>query len=69
MVPINLILFFWISDPVDRQPLSPASLAKYDNILSKVALFYKYHGINIKCSYADFDKHNNGLVTESQVGS
>lgn len=54
------------SDPVDRQPLSPASLAKYDNILSKVALFYKYHGINIKCSYADFDKHNNGLVTESQ---
>lgn len=54
------------SDPVDRRPLSAASLAKYDNILSRVATFYQYHGINIKSSYADFDKHNNGLVTESQ---
>ena len=32
-----------------------------------MAQYYKYHGINIKTCYADFDKHHIGLVTESQV--
>ena len=32
-----------------------------------LARFYKYHGINIKTCYADFDKHHIGVVTESQV--
>ena len=33
----------------------------------RLARFYKYHGINIKTCYADFDKHHIGVVTESQV--
>ena len=33
----------------------------------QLAHFYKYHGINIKTCYADFDKHHIGVVTESQV--
>ena len=33
----------------------------------RLAHFYKYHGINIKTCYADFDKHHIGVVTESQV--
>ena len=35
----------------------------------RLAQFYKYHGINIKTCYADFDKHHIGVVTESQVGT
>lgn len=52
---------------VDRRPLSPASLAKCEDLLMRLARFYKYHGINIKTCYADFDKHHIGVVTESQV--
>ena len=52
---------------MDRRPLSPASLSKCDSILKRLAEFYKYHGINIKTCYADFDKHHIGVVTESQV--
>lgn len=51
---------------VDRRPLSPASLAKCEDLLMRLARFYKYHGINIKTCYADFDKHHIGVVTESQ---
>ena len=52
---------------MDRRPLSPASLSKCDSLLKRLAEFYKYHGINIKTCYADFDKHHIGVVTESQV--
>ena len=52
---------------MDRRPLSPASLAKCEDLLMQLARFYKYHGINIKTCYADFDKHHIGVVTESQV--
>ena len=52
---------------MDRRPLSPASLAKCEDLLMRLARFYKYHGINIKTCYADFDKHHIGVVTESQV--
>ena len=54
---------------LDRRPLSPASLSKCENLLMRLAQFYKYHGINIKTCYADFDKHHIGVVTESQVGT
>lgn len=54
------------SSYVDRRPLSPASLSKCDSLLKRLAEFYKYHGINIKTCYADFDKHHIGVVTESQ---
>lgn len=52
--------------PIDHRPLSPASLAKCEDLLMRLARFYKYHGINIKTCYADFDKHHIGVVTESQ---
>ena len=52
---------------MDHRPLSPASLAKCEDLLMRLARFYKYHGINIKTCYADFDKHHIGVVTESQV--
>ncbi|XP_073251609.1 uncharacterized protein [Porites lutea] len=54
------------NNTVDRRPLSPASLSKCENLLMRLAQFYKYHGINIKTCYADFDKHHIGVVTESQ---
>ena len=57
------------NNTVDRRPLSPASLSKCENLLMRLAQFYKYHGINIKTCYADFDKHHIGVVTESQVGT
>ncbi|KXJ27651.1 hypothetical protein AC249_AIPGENE16872 [Exaiptasia diaphana] len=54
------------SAPTDRRPLSPASLSKCDELLRRMAVHYKYHGINIKTCYADFDKHHIGVVTEPQ---
>jgi len=54
------------ADPFIARPISPASKAKVENLLQRIAPYYKYHGINIKTSYEDFDRHNIGLVTESQ---
>lgn len=62
-------LVCYSNNTVDRRPLSPASLSKCENLLMRLAQFYKYHGINIKTCYADFDKHHIGVVTESQVGT
>ena len=64
---VSKAIFFPSSSFVDRRPLSPASLSKCDNLLKRLAEFYKYHGINIKTCYGDFDKHHIGVVTESQV--
>ena len=55
------------SDQVDRRPLSPASVAKCNELIRRMAQYYKTHGININNTYADFDKHHIGVVTESQV--
>lgn len=49
-----------------RRPLSPSSLKDCDELLARIAPYYKYHGISIKSSYEDFDLHNIGLITESQ---
>lgn len=46
--------------------LSPTSLGNCDDILRRIAPYYRYHGISIKSSYEDFDLHNIGLITESQ---
>ncbi|XP_071953709.1 uncharacterized protein [Antedon mediterranea] len=48
------------------RPLSPAFQHKINRVLQSLAPYYKYHGINIRTSFEDFDKHNIGLVTESQ---
>jgi len=49
-----------------RRALSPTSLKNCDDLLRRIAPYYKYHGISIKSSYEDFDLHNIGLITESQ---
>jgi len=48
------------------RPLSSSSLQRCKDLLERMAPYYKYHGISIKSSYADFDSHNIGLITESQ---
>lgn len=49
------------------RPLSPASEKKIEETLTKMINFYKYHGINLRTCYEDFDVHHNGKITESQV--
>ena len=39
---------------------------KVQSILLKIQNYYTYHGVNIRTSYEDFDRHHNGLVTKSQ---
>ncbi|CAH1794695.1 unnamed protein product [Owenia fusiformis] len=48
------------------RPLSPASEKRIENLLERMQQFYKYHGINLRTSYRDFDRHHIGVVTESQ---
>lgn len=52
---------------MEIRTLSPVSLVKCNNLLEQIAPYYRYHGINIESCYEDFDQHNIGLVTESQV--
>ncbi|XP_077982704.1 uncharacterized protein LOC144438104 [Glandiceps talaboti] len=49
-----------------QRPLSPSFRSRCTDILRRIAPFYKYHGINVRTCYEDFDRHHNGLVTESQ---
>ena len=35
-------------------------------LLKRCQQFYKYQGVSIRACYEDFDRHNRGLVTESQ---
>ncbi|XP_072050246.1 uncharacterized protein [Amphiura filiformis] len=48
------------------RPLSPATKNKITEIVERIAPYYKYHGINIRTCYEDFDRHHIGVVTESQ---
>ena len=50
----------------ESRTLSRTSLRNCDELLIRIAPYYKYHGISIKSSYEDFDQHNIGLITESQ---
>ncbi|XP_070544504.1 uncharacterized protein [Ptychodera flava] len=49
-----------------QRPLSAGFQTQCRDILQRIAPFYKYHGINVRTCYEDFDRHHNGLVTESQ---
>ena len=49
------------------RPLSPASEKKIIDTLRKMVEYYKYHGINLRTCYEDFDVHHIGKITESQV--
>ena len=44
----------------------PDMLERVNKILKKIENFYSYHGVNVRTSFEDFDKHHNGLVTFSQ---
>lgn len=35
-------------------------------IQKRIVLYYKYHGINIRTCFEDYDRHHNGLVTAAQ---
>lgn len=50
-----------------RRPVSPEVDEKCQKILQRIAQHYEYHGISIKSCYEDFDRHNIGTITESQV--
>ena len=50
-----------------RRPISPELDTKCREILLRIAPHYEYHGVNVKSCYEDFDKHNIGSITESQV--
>ncbi|XP_077982617.1 uncharacterized protein LOC144437542 isoform X1 [Glandiceps talaboti] len=45
-----------------QRPLSPSFRSRCTDILRRIAPFYKYHGINVRTCYEDFDRHHNGLV-------
>ncbi|XP_013383058.1 uncharacterized protein LOC106153608 [Lingula anatina] len=48
------------------RPLSPKSESRLEELLKHMGQFYKYHGINLRTCYEDFDRHHIGKVTESQ---
>ncbi len=50
-----------------KRPLSPDAESKCLEILQRIAPHYQYHGISVKTCYEDFDRHNIGIITESQV--
>lgn len=39
---------------------------KLEQLLYKMIHYYKYHGINLRTCYEDFDLHHKGVITESQ---
>ena len=41
-------------------------IADVKRIQKSIVVYYKYHGINIRTSFEDYDRHHNGLVTSSQ---
>ena len=49
------------------RPLTRTSEEKLVNMLKRMQHFYNVHGINLRTTYEDFDKHHMGIVTESQV--
>jgi len=65
----NLVMYLYsLGTQRTIRPLSPASEKKVEETLRKMVEFYKYHGINLRTCYEDFDFHHIGKITESQVG-
>ena len=63
----NALHYFLFLCRTQRRPVSPEVDEKCQKILQRIAPHYEYHGISIKSCYEDFDRHNIGTVTESQV--
>ena len=51
------------------RPLTRTSEESLVHLLRRMQHFYAVHGINLRTTYEDFDKHHMGIVTESQVCS
>ncbi|KAJ3127798.1 hypothetical protein HK098_005797 [Nowakowskiella sp. JEL0407] len=49
-----------------RPALSPASESVVFSIIERLKSYVKHHGSDVKSWFKDFDKHNNGFVTENQ---
>lgn len=60
-------MYFSLGTQRSVRPLSPASENKITEALRKMIEYYKYHGINLRTCYEDFDVHHIGKITESQV--
>ncbi|KAL8564995.1 hypothetical protein ACOMHN_003371 [Nucella lapillus] len=48
------------------RPLTRSSEESLVKLLKRMQHFYAVHGINLRTTYEDFDKHHMGIVTESQ---
>ena len=51
------------------RPLTRTSEESLVHLLRRMQHFYAVHGINLRTTYEDFDKHHMGIITESQVCS
>ena len=49
------------------RPLTPESEMKLEQVLLSLLKFYKTHGLNLRSECQDQDRHNIGVITESQV--
>lgn len=49
------------------RPLTRTSEESLVYLLKRMQHFYAVHGINLRTTYEDFDKHHMGIITESQV--
>jgi Ca2+-binding EF-hand superfamily protein len=43
-----------------------SAIKSVKEIQKNIVLYYKYHGINIRTCFEDYDRHHNGLVTDAQ---
>lgn len=66
---VVLNLYYSLGTQRSVRPLSPASEKKIEETLRKMIEYYKYHGVNLRTCYEDFDVHHIGKITESQVFS
>lgn len=48
------------------RPLTRSSEERLIDLLKRMQHFYLVHGINLRTTYEDFDRHHIGVVTESQ---
>ena len=49
------------------RPLTPESEMKLEQVLLSLLKYYQTHGLNLRASCQDQDRHNIGVITESQV--
>ncbi|XP_076448305.1 uncharacterized protein LOC143285015 [Babylonia areolata] len=48
------------------RPLTRSSEENLVSVLKRMQHFYAVHGINLRTTYEDFDKHHMGIISESQ---